>query len=78
MLLSNELHENWCSENYTLLEGMKLLHILQIFFSIWMKLGTEDVHSELLSDQLHENQQKEKSILYLGTNMNFCMSFSHV
>jgi hypothetical protein len=78
MLLSNEFHENWRSEYYTLLEGIKLLHILQNFCSIWMKLGTDDVHSELLSDQLHGNQQKEKSILYLGTDMNFCLIFSHL
>jgi len=36
-----------------------------------MKFGTKDVHSELLNDQLHENQQKEKAILYLGAEMNF-------
>ena len=51
------------------------LHILQNFCSIQMKFGTKDVHSELLNDQLHENQQKEKAILYLGAEMNFWLCF---
>jgi len=43
-----------------------------------MKFGTKDVHSELLSDQLHENQQKEKVILYLRAEINFCLCFPHL
>jgi len=31
-----------------------------------------------LSDQLHENQQKEKAILYLRAEMNFCLCFPHL
>jgi len=43
-----------------------------------MTFGTNDVHSELLSDQLHENQQNEKPILYLRAEINFSLCFPHL
>jgi hypothetical protein len=43
-----------------------------------MMFGTKDVHSELLSVQWHENQQKEKPILYLRAEINFCLCFPHL
>jgi hypothetical protein len=43
-----------------------------------MTFGTKDAHSELLSNQLHKNQQKEKPILYLRADINFCLCFPHL
>lgn len=47
---------------------MNFLHILQNFCSIRMKFGTENVYSELLSDQLHENQKRKGHTLLRGRN----------
>ena len=74
------LRENQLCDSHVVSEGINQTSpVFSHFFSIWIKLGTRDVHKNVLSDgEFRSNRRSEKPYFTLGRKLiNFNPYFPH-
>lgn len=62
------VHENWCSENYSLVGGIGEILPVSVFHPVWKKFDVGNVREGVLSVSSPGNQCSESHAVLRGVN----------